>query len=297
MSAVAREQAVLFGCHGDELIGILHQPSVAAETGVVVIVGGPQYRAGSHRQFVQLARALAAAGYPTLRFDYRGMGDSSGAMHSFEDVSDDIGAAIDALLERLPRLRQVVLWGLCDGASAALLYCDRVRDARVQGVCAANPWVRSEASLVKTQLKHYYRSRLLQLAFWRKAFSGRVSAAAVAELLGNLKQAWLNRGRADLVAAPASYQRSMARGWQNLRGRVLLILSSNDYTAKEFTDHAASDTEWRQRLSHVGVVRHELAGADHTFSQAAAAQAVEQLTVDWVARMAADGALSADVAA
>ena len=39
---------------------------------MVIVVGGPQYRAGSHRQFTLLARHIAAAGYPVLRFDARG---------------------------------------------------------------------------------------------------------------------------------------------------------------------------------------------------------------------------------
>jgi len=45
---------------------------------------------GSHRQFVQLARRLAKQGYPTLRFDYRGMGDSEGVYRSFENVGPDL---------------------------------------------------------------------------------------------------------------------------------------------------------------------------------------------------------------
>ena len=48
------------------------------------MVGGPQYRVGSHRQFTLMARAFAAAGYPVLRFDYRGIGDSEGESRGFE---------------------------------------------------------------------------------------------------------------------------------------------------------------------------------------------------------------------
>ena len=42
------------------------------------------------------------------------------AQRSFEQRGDDIGAAIDALLQHQPEVRQEVLWGLFEGASAAL---------------------------------------------------------------------------------------------------------------------------------------------------------------------------------
>ena len=79
------------------------------------MVGGPQYRVGSHRQFVLLARDLAADGFPVFRFDYRGMGDSEGEFRGFEHVEDDIAAAVEAFRSASPGLREIVLWGLCDG--------------------------------------------------------------------------------------------------------------------------------------------------------------------------------------
>src|SRR5258706_1742827 len=96
------ERALGFDCEGDALVGILHEPADAADIGVVVIVGGPQYRAGSHRQFVVLARAIADAGFAVLRFDVRGMGDSAGAPRSFETVGADVAAAIAALQSAVP---------------------------------------------------------------------------------------------------------------------------------------------------------------------------------------------------
>ena len=58
------EETAQFSCGGDTLYGVLARPQKSvhtARTGVVVIVGGPQTRVGSHRQFVLLSRALAAA--------------------------------------------------------------------------------------------------------------------------------------------------------------------------------------------------------------------------------------------
>mgnify|MGYP000113667174 FL=1 len=97
-----REQAVSFPVAGDLALGIAALPELTAELteqpgdcGVLIAVGGPQYRVGSHRQFLLLSRRLAAEGFPVFRFDYRGMGDSDGAMRSFENVSEDIAAAVD----------------------------------------------------------------------------------------------------------------------------------------------------------------------------------------------------------
>jgi len=42
------EQAIVFNCDGCRLIGIATKPETPAETGVLIVVGGPQYRAGSH---------------------------------------------------------------------------------------------------------------------------------------------------------------------------------------------------------------------------------------------------------
>ena len=91
------EHALSFTCAGEKLLGIVAAPELPKSTGVLVLVGGPQYRVGSHRQFRLLARALAKAGYPLMRFDYRGMGDSIGDLRNFEAVNDDITAAIDAV--------------------------------------------------------------------------------------------------------------------------------------------------------------------------------------------------------
>ena len=56
------ESAFVFVSRGQSLPAILAAPEAARNTGVLLVVGGPQYRVGSHRQFVLLSRALAAAG-------------------------------------------------------------------------------------------------------------------------------------------------------------------------------------------------------------------------------------------
>jgi alpha/beta superfamily hydrolase len=115
-----REEPFFFECERDRLPGIAAFPDAPADIGVLIIVGGPQYRVGSHRQFVLLARAIATAGIPSMRFDFRGSGDATGEQHSYEDIGPDIGAAVAALFARMPQVKRVVLWGLCGAATAAL---------------------------------------------------------------------------------------------------------------------------------------------------------------------------------
>lgn len=274
------EETTLFACAGDTLLGILARPETPAETGVIVIVGGPQYRVGSHRQFVLLSRALAAAGYAVLRFDYRGMGDSEGQPRDFEAVSADIAAAIDALQARIPSVKQVALWGLCDGASAALLYCHETHDQRVSGLCLLNPWVRSEASLARTQVKHYYTQRLTQKEFWFKLLSGKVALGALSGFIQKLRL--LTSGPSQQTTVKQTFQQRMAIAWHSFSGQLLLLLSGEDYTAKEFLEHVGEDPAWKNALTNPHLVCHALQGADHTFSDAGSGAMVENLTLSWL---------------
>ena len=248
------EETAIFACQGNRLVGILTKPAAPLEIGVVIIVGGPQYRVGSHRQFVLLSRALAAQGFSVLRFDYRGMGDSEGDLRDFEGVSLDVGAAIDLLQKNAPNVKEIVLWGLCDGASAALLYCHETADARVTGLCLLNPWVRSAASLARTRVKHYYLRRLLQSEFWLKLLRGGVARTATAELFSNLKALRTNSAaaRAEKVTignqAENPFQERMALAWAKFSGSILLVLSEDDYTAKEFLEHAHASASWQKNL-------------------------------------------------
>ena len=276
------EQTRVFGCAGEHLMGILALPDAPLDTGVVIIVGGPQYRAGSHRQFVLLSRGLAAAGHAVLRFDYRGLGDSTGELQNFETVSPDIACAIDTLQAAVPGLRKVVLWGLCDGASAALLYCQATQDARVRGLCLLNPWVRSDASLAKTHVKHYYTQRLRQKEFWVKLVSGQVAWRALAGLVGNLKMALSPQAK----QASTAFQDRMAIAWKDFDGPILLLLSGDDYTAREFLELARSHAVWAGALQKNQLTQHLQAGADHTFSELRFNSVVEKYTLDLLGQLA-----------
>lgn len=243
----------------------------------MIVVGGPQYRVGSHRQFTLLARCVAQSGAPVLRFDYRGMGDSEGEPRTFLDVDDDIGAAVDALTNECPGVQEVVLWGLCDAASAALLYAPR--DARVRGLVLANPWVRSEATYARTQVRHYYAQRLLKPELWRKVANGDFDWR---ESLSGLAKTVKSLGSRELDDAPVSFQTRMARSLHNFPGRTLLLIAGDDLTAREFLDHAEKDSAWRGVLGSERITRVDFPRCNHTFSDRKSRGQVEDATVAWL---------------
>lgn len=274
-----RERALTFACGEATLVGVLHPVPGTPRRGVVFVVGGPQYRAGSHRQFLLLGRSLARSGIPVLRFDHRGIGDSDDPYLGFEALDDDIAAAIDVFLAECPGIQEVVLWGLCDAASAILFYAHR--DPRVAGIALANPWVRTAEGEARAYLRHYYLRRLGERVFWRALVAGRVNPATAARSLAQHLRRGLGRKAASFTSDDALPNR-MAQGLARFSGPILLILSGQDLTAREFEDTVAQSGEWCKLLNNHRVRREQLPAADHTFSSRRWHDRVTSVTLDWL---------------
>lgn len=278
------EQPVTFTCGGAQLVGVLHGTGQPADVVCIIVVGGPQYRVGSHRQFVHLARALAAGDIPTFRFDYRGLGDSEGELAGFEAIEPDIRAAVDIACEQSGANR-VVLWGLCDAATAILFYANT--DSRVSGVVLANPWVRTEHVQAQAYVKHYYARRILEKGFWQKLAKGRLDIlGSSVEYLRNINKAFFPSER---TVSASSLNESLAervgQGLLDSRKPILVLLSDRDLTAAEFSS-VTKMKPWRRKLYHKSTryFTINIEDADHTFSRAGNEVDVEGATMDWIRR-------------
>jgi len=117
-------EPLFFGSQGNELYGVYHAPTllIPRTTGVVLCAPFGEESIRAHRAYRLLACQLAMAGFPSLRFDYYGCGDSYGdrkdgtLMRWIADIQD----AID-LLRDGSDVKHVVLLGCRLGGSLAYM--------------------------------------------------------------------------------------------------------------------------------------------------------------------------------
>lgn len=285
------EHTAYFTCNNELLPAIIHPGKGATKRGVLVVVGGPQYRVGSHRQFVLLARDLAENGVPVFRFDYRGMGDGAGDLVGFEHITDDIRSAIDCFQMECPDVTEVVIWGLCDAATAASFYAPL--DNRISGLVLLNPWVRSEVGEAKAYIKHYYVKRLLSKGFWRKVFSGRFNLAqsyrSFRQMItkafrhSNDSANTSSNGTDMMINNPdLSLGKRMEHALGQFKGELLFVLSGNDLTAAEFQQSVDASPHFQSILGRKNSRVIRLEHADHTFSRRVWRNSVAAETVNWL---------------
>jgi len=239
-----------FACRGAELAGTLD--TAAATTGLLIVTGGNELRSGPWGSQAQLAERIATAGFPVLRFDRRGVGDSAGENLGFAASAPDIAAALHAFRAHVPTLKRVVAFGNCDAASALMLAGGAGCDALV----LANPWTfepgpepetpveaAAEATPEPTPMppsalrRHYFRRLTSPRAVWR-LLTGKVD---VGRMTASLAEA------AMPDAAPTPLAQQMAEGLTAFTGPAAILLAANDRTAQAFVANwDKSDTRLRR---------------------------------------------------
>jgi len=117
----SKDEPVRFICAGRELAGMLHIPAGRTrEPGVVLCNAFGDERKSSCLAMTRVARALAEGGWPAVRFDYRGCGESPG---EFVDATlssrlQDVRAAVE-LIQNRAGVQSVCLLGLRLGGTIA----------------------------------------------------------------------------------------------------------------------------------------------------------------------------------
>ena len=107
---------------GERLAGIVCAPTVGLEDlGVVLLTGANYTRTHRNRMWVRAARELAERGIPSIRFDYHGVGDSTGRVVIDLEVALEVDAngAAD-LLRAVTGVSRLAFVATCFGGRTAM---------------------------------------------------------------------------------------------------------------------------------------------------------------------------------
>jgi exosortase A-associated hydrolase 1 len=236
-----------FACEGEQLIATLDRAGGA--TGLLIVSGGNEVRAGAFNGQAKLAAQVAAAGFPVFRFDRRGIGDSTGQNQGFTDSSSDIATALTCFRTACPAMRRVGAFGNCDAAAALMLQ----GGAGVDALVLANPWTieQIDSAPPPEAIRARYADKLKNPREVLRLLSGKVSLGKLARGIGHALRP---------APPPTSLAQDIATGLSRFTGPVRILLAENDRTAQAFlSGWDRSDP----RLRHC-------TGAGHAFAEAEA---------------------------
>ena len=133
-----KEEKVLIPCDGLALEGLLSvQEALPVRGGVVLCHPHPLYGGEMDNPVVTTAaEAAVEEGFQTLRFNFRGVGESEGTHADGVGEKDDVRAAIELLNSKVDG-PSLILVGYSFGAMVGLPVA--IEDARVKGVVVIAP--------------------------------------------------------------------------------------------------------------------------------------------------------------
>ena len=237
------ETPVVFRAGDNDLFGIVSSPEANPRgTGVTILAGG-RYAAscGRNRVAVRLAEQLCADGYTALRFDYHGVGDSSGTIDGFRSnrpFVEDVQGAVECLRE-FGVTRHIAI-GDCFGARTALESIDRVPELEALLLVSLplRDFARGEDSalrmaervsiagygrkLLSGDVWRSLRNRKLRRAY-RSIIGVKVKHVARSVASGGSEDAWLSR------SAVARLEEASDRGMP-----VLMLYGTDEHYYEDF---------------------------------------------------------------
>jgi pimeloyl-ACP methyl ester carboxylesterase len=170
--------------------GNLLLPDAPGDVAVLMLHGWGGLRSGPHNLITHLARALATAGVPSLRFDFRSRGESSGDDETdgatLPGMAADALAAANLLIERSGASKLVTL-GLCSGGNVAIGILDRLPKPAGLFLLSVYPFSDGDAfGRDVHRTAHYlgvYWRKLWMRETWRKFFRGEIFFRSIGKVL------------------------------------------------------------------------------------------------------------------
>lgn len=232
-----------FACGSLTLAGTLD--TAPGKTGLLVVSGGNDPRAGAFSGQARLANVIARAGFPVFRFDRRGVGDSEGENRGFRKSARDIASAREAFLALAPEVERIIAFGNCDAASALMLDGGE----GFAGLVLSNPWTLEEeadepAAIPPSAVRERYAKKLKNPREIGRLLSGGVNLQKLAR--------GLIQATASEDMPKGGLAEEMRAGLGAFEGSVSILLAGADRTAQIFAQHWPSDDERVQRCDGAG---------------------------------------------
>lgn len=235
-----------FGCGSLKLGGTLD--TAPGITGLLLVSGGNEIRSGAFSGQSQLAAGIAGAGFPVLRFDRRGIGDSDGENRGFRSSGGDIRAALEAFRAMAPQMERVFAFGNCDAASALML----AGGTGFDGLILSNPWTIEDTGEPESSDEPQHAPGAIRARYAEKLKNPR---EIVRLLRGGVDLGKLVRGiKSSLRSAPApsNLEQDMRTGLEQFDGKVKILLAASDRTAQLFENAWDTDDDRVQRCEGAG---------------------------------------------
>lgn len=289
---VASEQeAVFFEVEKCRLWGEMHRHSRPAKqtTGVLLLNSDDGCRLGPYGLWRLLAREVSSLGFPCMRFDYRGCGDSEGPERSPSGVvglSDTIAA--ERVLREQTQVSHVVLVGICYGAEIALLAARCLASVRGVVACSTGRYVTTDGfALTARNVIDYgrvYAARCLEMETWRRLFNGCIHGRMIWD--GFVQRLSRRRWRQDRNGAAAAHKLVRSLDEEGSVGRrtspQLFIYGGADPLTREYLPH------YRREGETLGLDRRfvVIPQADHNFAATVWAREVVGHVVEFIQEVA-----------
>lgn len=152
---VEAREPFYFGTPEKPLFGCYHPPQAGPvrDCGIILCYPMGQEYMRSHRSYLQLAVRLTRVGFPVLRFDFYGCGDSGGDSEEWNirQWLNDISTAITELKKR-SRSAKVCLVGLRLGATLAMMAAAERGD--IHSLVLWEPLVSGDAYVAELKALH-----------------------------------------------------------------------------------------------------------------------------------------------
>lgn len=285
------------------MFGIVTVPSTPrrGSRGIILLNSGINYRIAWHCLNVKLARSLAEDGYPVLRFDTHGIGDSEGELPAgdiyAQYIAVETGGFVPDTLDavnyfiRQGYCRSVVLAGLCGGAVTALLAA--THDHRVRGVVhIAGPVTYSAKNrsdnlhpFVADDLLKLYLRKWLDPRSWLRMISGKSQYAAMRSALGVALRSRLPGKRAISAENGKALNTDFVEAFKRFREsgrRILFIFAGRDAATAEFEDFFARTYLATKCSSASLCIVRVIPRTNHIFSSEQAQTALRRILGEWL---------------